>query len=88
MDYWDLTRNGRSLRSVLRQTKAPFFLASFTSDWLYPPSDSERIVEALQDADRDVTYHALESPLGHDAFLLEYEMLTPLLEDALDRVNK
>ncbi len=88
MDYWDLTRNGRSLRSVLRQTKAPFFLASFTSDWLYPPSDSERIVEALQDADRDVTYHALESPLGHDAFLLEYEMLTPLLEEALDRVNK
>ncbi len=87
MDYWDLTRNGRSLPRVLGQTRAPFFVASFTSDWLYPPADSERIVEALEDAGRDVTYHALTSPLGHDAFMLEYEVLTPLLEDALDRAG-
>jgi homoserine O-acetyltransferase len=85
MDYWDLTRNGRSLTRVFEQSRARFLLASFTSDWLYPPSESEKIVEALQAAGRPVTYHALASPLGHDAFLLEYEALTPLLEEALER---
>ena len=85
MDYWDLTRSGRSLTRVFEHTHAHFLLASFTSDWLYPPSESEKIVESLQAAGRDVTYHALPSSLGHDAFLLEYEALTPLLEEALER---
>jgi homoserine O-acetyltransferase len=86
MDYFDLTSGGTSLVDVFRRTSASFFVASFSSDWLYPPSESEVIVEALRAAGRPVEYHALESPLGHDAFLLECDLLTPLLEDALARV--
>jgi homoserine O-acetyltransferase len=85
MDYFDLTAGGRSLVDVLRPTRARFLVASFSSDWLYPRAESEAIVEALSDARRPVEYHALNSPLGHDAFLLESDMLTPILEDALDR---
>lgn len=87
MDYFDLTSGTTSLVDVFRNTQAAFFVASFTSDWLYPSSESEMIVEALRAAGRPVEYHALESPLGHDAFLLEYELLTPLLEDALARAS-
>jgi len=87
MDYFDLTADGRSLADVLRPTRARFLVASFTSDWLYPPAESEAIVEALSAARRPIEYHALSSPLGHDAFLLEAELLTPILEDALDRAS-
>lgn len=85
MDYWDLTRPHGSLVSAFRQARARFLLASFSSDWLYPPSESEAMVAALEAAGREVEYHALTSPLGHDAFLLESELLTPILEEALDR---
>ena len=86
MDYWDLTRQYGSLVQAFEKTQASFLAASFSSDWLYPPSESEEIVQALEAAGRPVEYHALTSPLGHDAFLLETELLTPIIEDALDRI--
>ncbi len=87
MDYWDLTDGGRSLADVFSRTRASFLVASFSSDWLYPREESEAIVDALMAAGRPVEYHALTSPLGHDAFLLETELLTPILEDALERAS-
>ncbi len=86
MDYFDLTSHAPSLADVFRRTRAEFLVASFSSDWLYPPAESEAVVDALRAAGRPVEYHALSSPLGHDAFLLESELLTPLIENALDRI--
>lgn len=85
MDYFELARGYASLADALRQTQARFLVASFSSDWLYPPADQEVIVEALEQAGRDVSYHALRSPLGHDAFLLEADLLTPIIADMLER---
>ncbi len=85
MDYWDLTRHYGSLATAFEQARARFLVASFSSDWLYPPGESEAIVQALEAAGRPVDYHALSSSLGHDAFLLETELLTPIIEEALDR---
>ena len=86
IDYWDLTRGRKSPVEVFRPAQARFLVASFSSDWLYPPSESETIVDALEAAGRPVEYHALASPLGHDAFLLESALLTPIIEEALERV--
>ena len=83
MDYWDLTRHYGSLENAFARARAKFLVASFSSDWLYPPADSEAIVRALRSAGRTVEYHALTSPLGHDAFLLETDLLTPILAEAL-----
>jgi len=85
MDYWDLTQRGEALNDVFRRAKAEFLVASFSSDWLYPPAESETIVAALRAAGRQVEYHAIKSPLGHDAFLLEADILSPIIEEALDR---
>ncbi len=85
MDYWDLGRGRKSLADALRRTQARFLVASFSSDWLYPPAESDTLVEALHAAGRPVEYHTVTSPLGHDAFLLESELLTPIIADALER---
>jgi homoserine O-acetyltransferase len=85
MDYWDLARTYGSIERAFARTRSDFLVASFSSDWLYPPSESERIVQGLEQAGRKVEYHALTSPLGHDAFLLEADLLTPILEAALER---
>jgi len=71
MDYFDLTREYGSLRNAFAGVQSRFLVISFSSDWLFPPAQSEEIVEALSSEGKDVTYCNIDSPYGHDAFLLD-----------------
>ena len=73
LTYFDLPADhGRvSLERVLRTVQARYLTISFTSDWLYPPADSQELVAALQAAGKAVEYHNIETTYGHDSFLLE-----------------
>jgi homoserine O-acetyltransferase len=61
----------------LLHAQARFLLLSFSSDWIYPPSDSDALAATLRDAGRDVRHVTLETSYGHDAFLLEAELQAP-----------
>lgn len=87
MDYYDLSESYGSLPEALRRTRAKYLVASFTSDWLYPSSQSKEIVSALMQVGRDVSYVELESVYGHDAFLLESGRLTGIVRSFLDNVD-
>jgi len=78
MDYFDLTRRKDSLTTVLSKATCRFLVVSYTSDWLFPTSQSVEIVRALIDARKHVTFVELPSPFGHDAFLIKSEL--PRLE--------
>ena len=72
MDYFDLAANHNgSLAAAFTGSKARFALISFTSDWLYPTAESRRVVRALNAAGAAVSFVELDSPYGHDAFLLD-----------------
>ncbi len=72
MDYFDLAEPfGGNLARAFAATRSRFCLVSFTSDWLYPTAESRRIVKALNAAGAPVSFVELESPFGHDAFLLD-----------------
>ena len=64
----------------MARARARFLVLSFSSDWLYPPSDSAALVEALRSTGGDVESHVIESTYGHDAFLLEEAALTGYIE--------
>ncbi len=83
LDRFDASAGYTSLVEALGNAQARFLVASFDSDWLYPPQNSEALVAALDAAGRDWEYVRLPSILGHDAFLLEHEQLTPLVAQAL-----
>ncbi len=83
LDYFNASDGYASLAEAFKHAQARFLVGSFSSDWLYPPHASEEIVAALQAAGRDVEYITLESPLGHDAFLLDHERLTPIIREFL-----
>jgi methionine biosynthesis protein MetW len=59
---------------------------SYTSDWLYPPYQSQAVVDALTRQQRDVTYCNVHSDYGHDAFLLEKDVMKKLVGGFLDHV--
>ncbi len=85
MDYFDLAAdNGSSLGAAFRHTKTRFCLVSFTSDWLFPTSDSRQIVHALNAAGASVSFVEIESDKGHDAFLLEEPNLFATARGFLD----
>lgn len=70
IDYFDLTKDG-SLTTGLADVKATFLVISVSSDWLYPPYQSQEIVSALTANEIDVRYSDIRSNFGHDGFLLE-----------------
>ncbi len=82
VDYFDLTSNG-SLIQGLKNIKSKMLVISVDSDWLYPPSQSKEILEALSANEVDVSYAEIKSPYGHDAFLLESGQLNYIIGNFL-----
>jgi homoserine O-acetyltransferase len=78
-DYFDLQKDYGSLEKAFANTKSRFLIISFASDWLYTPAQSKVMVDALAAANKDVSYCDIVSPYGHDAFLLEPEVLGKFL---------
>ena len=71
-DYFDLAADhGGVLANVFKGTKTRFCVLSFTSDWLYPTSESRAVVHALNAAGAPVSFVEIESDRGHDSFLLD-----------------
>jgi len=71
MDYFDMAREFGSVANAFRSTPVRFCLFSFTSDWLFPTSESRAIVHALNAVAANVSFVEIESDKGHDAFLLD-----------------
>ena len=72
MDYFDLAaERGGDLSAAFRGTRTRFFLASFSSDWLFPTEESRDIVRALNRAAANVGFVEITTDKGHDAFLLD-----------------
>ena len=85
LSYFDLARQygGGSLAAALRTVTARTLLIAFSSDWLYPPSGSDDLAQALRANGRDVEFHVIEAPYGHDCFLLEEARQTPMIQQFL-----
>ena len=84
MDYFDLAaEHGGVLAEAFRGTPVRFCVVSFTSDWLFPTSESRDLVRALNAVAADVSFVEIESDKGHDAFLLDEPEFSAILEGFL-----
>ena len=88
MDYFDLTKQfDGNLSKAFLNTKAKFFVISFTSDWLYPTQENKEIVIALNSIGADVGFVEINSDKGHDSFLLDVPDFLNALKNFLDKSN-
>ncbi len=88
LDMFDLFKKQegqeeQEAQSLFTKNKVSFFVISFESDWLYPPSQSKELVRALKRARCAVSYINLETPYGHDSFLIRNEQFTRVLRNYL-----
>ncbi len=85
MDYFDLAADyGGHLARAFQGTKTRFCVVSFTSDWLFPTSESRAVVHALNAGGASVSFVKIETDKGHDAFLLDVPELTATTRGFID----
>jgi homoserine O-acetyltransferase len=87
LSYFDLAREhgAGNLAAAVRNVRARTLLIAFSSDWLYPPGDSEQLAAALRGAGKEVELNVIDAPYGHDCFLLEEARQTPIIRRFLGR---
>jgi homoserine O-acetyltransferase len=89
MDYFDLAADHDGvLANAFKNTPTRFCVISFTSDWLFPTSDSRAIVHALNAGGARVSFAEIVTDKGHDAFLLEEPELLAIVRGFLEGVAK
>jgi homoserine O-acetyltransferase len=71
MDSHDVTRRDRDYYSVLSSINQPTLVVAISSDILYPPVEQEELATSIPHAQLEW----LESPHGHDAFLMDMKEL-------------
>jgi len=89
MDYFDLAADyGGVLANAFRGTSTRFCVVSFTSDWLFPTSESRAIVHALNAGSARVSFAEITTDKGHDAFLLDEPELFAIVRGFLESAAK
>jgi homoserine O-acetyltransferase len=88
LDYFDpAAEAGNSLPAALEKAKAKFMVISFTTDWRFSPGRSREIVDALVEADKQVSYAEIDAAHGHDAFLIPIPRYLDVFRAYMERVE-
>ncbi|OZB44700.1 MAG: homoserine O-acetyltransferase [Thiomonas sp. 15-66-11] len=89
LDYFDpAAEHGGDLTAALAPARARFLLASFTTDWRFSPERSRELVRALLANRREVSYAEIDSPHGHDAFLMDEPHYHDMVRAYFDRIAR
>jgi homoserine O-acetyltransferase/O-succinyltransferase len=89
LDYFDpATKYSGKLSATLSHAQANYLVISFTSDWRFSPKRSREIVDALVANKLNVSYGEIDSPHGHDAFLMDEPVYHDLIGAYFDRIWK
>ena len=89
LDYFDpATKYSGKLSATMSHAQANYLVISFTSDWRFSPKRSREIVDALVANKLNVSYGEIDSPHGHDAFLMDEPVYHDLIGAYFDRVWK
>ena len=77
MDTHDVSRNRGSFEQVLGRVSIPVRVVGIDSDHLYPVQEQKELSNLLGNA----SYHEIQSPYGHDAFLIEFEQMNKIIQE-------
>lgn len=88
MDLHDLARGRGTLERAMARVRVPTMVVGIWSDMLYPSYQQRQIHEMVSANGVPAEYLEIDSPHGHDAFLINGDQLEEPLESFLARVGK
>lgn len=77
---------GSLVEAVRRCRDQRFLIFSIDSDVCFWPEEQQELADALKEADVNYQYMTVHSDKGHDSFLLEPEIYTPMISFLLQEV--
>lgn len=84
MDLHDVGRGRGGVRAALERITVPILVASVRSDSLYPPVQQRLIHDIVTAAGGHSVWVDIDSPHGHDGFLIETSQLAPQIKRFLE----
>lgn len=75
MDTHDIARDRFSAEQVLSSLNIPVLVIGVESDLLYPTNEQKELAALIPNA----IYKEINSPYGHDAFLIEFEQINKFM---------
>lgn len=83
MDEMDLDEQYGDLQEAFARWRGRTLIVSFDTDWLFPPSESERVAAAMRQLGTPVVHHEIASGNGHDTFLIDFDLIDGLVREFL-----
>ena len=87
MDEFDVEERYGSLDEAFSKIECKMLVVALTSDWLFPPYQSQLVANSLLRMGKHVSYATLCAPHGHDAFLVDVEHLSEMIRAFLPWVG-
>jgi homoserine O-acetyltransferase len=84
MNSHDIGRDRGSVESALKAIKAKSLVVGISTDRLFPLSGQQLIAEHIGGELIGGKLHVIDSEFGHDGFLIEMDIVGPLLKQLLD----
>ena len=88
MDLHDVSRGFPSHEAALARIRARMLVVGIRSDLLFPPQQQRGLTQDLLKAGVDARYLEMDSPWGHDSFLVDHHLLAPTIRDFLEELSQ
>ena len=88
MDLHDVARGRGDLERAMARVRVPTMTVGIWSDMLYPSYQQQQIAAMIAANGVTSTYHEIDSPHGHDAFLINGDQIAGPLDRFLGDVSK
>jgi homoserine O-acetyltransferase/O-succinyltransferase len=79
MDLYDVSTGYPSMQAALSRISSKALFIGIRSDFLFPAARVRQLADEVQQAGGNALYREIDSPLGHDAFLKEWEQMQAAL---------
>jgi homoserine O-acetyltransferase len=81
MDFHDISKDRGDMIEILRSIRQPVLSLGISTDVLYPAKEQQAYIQYLPDGH----YSEIQSIHGHDAFLIEFDQLTTIINNFKSR---
>jgi homoserine O-acetyltransferase len=87
MDLHDVSRGRTSLAAAMKRVCVPTLTLGIWSDFLYPEYQQLQIRDMVSSNGVRTTHIEIDSPHGHDAFLIDLDQVGPPIKNFLESVD-